>query len=78
LKKPADLLLTVKERADIRPRTPGPPKAFYLTTSRPLIFGDVILFVATSGVPRGGVWGFQPPPRNSEGPPKSCQTQPDM
>ena len=28
---------------------------------------------------RGGVWGFKPPPlpRNSEGPPKSCQTQPD-
>ena len=25
---------------------------------------------------RGEVWGFQPPPRNSEGPPKSCQTQP--
>jgi len=31
----------------------------------------------SSGVPRG-VWGFKPPsPRNSEGPPKSCQTQPD-
>jgi hypothetical protein len=27
---------------------------------------------------RGGVWGVQtPPPRNSEGPSKSCQTQPD-
>ena len=27
---------------------------------------------------RGGVWGCSnPPPRNSEGPPKSCQTQPD-
>ena len=26
----------------------------------------------------GGTWSFQtPPPRNSEGPPKSCQTQPD-
>ena len=25
----------------------------------------------------GGVGGFKPPPRNSEGPPKSCQTQPD-
>jgi len=25
----------------------------------------------------GGVWGVQPPPRNSECPPKSCQTQPD-
>ena len=23
-----------------------------------------------------GVWGAEPPPRNSEGPPKSCQTQP--
>jgi len=33
-----------------------------------------------SGVPGGGgVWGVQtsPPPGNSEGPPKSCQTQPD-
>ena len=30
----------------------------------------------SSGVLRGG-WGFKPPPRNSEGPPKSCQTQPD-
>ena len=30
-----------------------------------------------SGVPRGG-WGVQTPPRNSEGPPKSCQTQPDI
>ena len=26
---------------------------------------------------RGGVWGVQPP-RNSEGPPKSCQTQPEL
>ena len=27
---------------------------------------------------RGGVFGgFNPPPRNFEGPPKSCQTQPD-
>jgi len=28
---------------------------------------------------RGGVGVFKPPPkkRNSEGPPKSCQTQPD-
>ena len=27
---------------------------------------------------RGGFWGFKPPPpRNSEGPIKSCQTQPD-
>ena len=31
-----------------------------------------------SGVPRGG-WGVQNPlPRNSEGPPKLCQTQPDL
>ena len=26
---------------------------------------------------RGGVWGVQTSPQNSEGPPKSCQTQPD-
>jgi len=27
---------------------------------------------------RGGIWGVNPPPpRNSEGPPKSCQTHPD-
>ena len=25
----------------------------------------------------GGLGGSTPPPRNSEGPPKSCQTQPD-
>ena len=25
----------------------------------------------------GGGWGFNPPPRNSEVPPKSCQIQPD-
>ena len=25
----------------------------------------------------GGFGVFNPPPRNSEGPPKSCQTQPD-
>jgi len=25
----------------------------------------------------GGLWGSPPPPRNSEGPEKSCQTQPD-
>ena len=31
----------------------------------------------TSGVPRGGGLGCSTPPRNSEGPPKSCQTQPD-
>jgi len=40
-------------------------------------------FCNWSVVPRGGVfWGVQahtytPPPRNSEGPPKSCQNQPD-
>ena len=33
--------------------------------------------VLDSGLPREG-WGFNPPPpRNPEGPPKSCQTQPD-
>ena len=32
--------------------------------------------VQISGLPRG-VWGVQTSPRNSEGPPKSCQTQPD-
>ena len=26
----------------------------------------------------GEIWGVQTPPRNSEGPPKSCQTQPDL
>ena len=31
-----------------------------------------------NGVPRGGVGVFNPPPRNSEGPPKSYQTQPDL
>ena len=31
-----------------------------------------------SGIPRGGVWGVQTPSRNSEGPPKLCQTQPDL
>ena len=34
-----------------------------------------LLFSVASGVP-GGVWVVQPP-RNSEGPPKSCQTQPN-
>jgi len=34
--------------------------------------------VETSGVPEWGSWGVQTPsPRNSEGPPKLCQTQPD-
>ena len=32
--------------------------------------------LSSSGV-RGGFGVFKPPPRNSEGPPKSCQTQPD-
>jgi len=33
----------------------------------------------SSGVARGWFGGFKiPPPRNSEGPPKSCQTQPDL
>ena len=27
---------------------------------------------------RGGFGGFKPPPQNSEGPPKSCQAQPDF
>ena len=31
----------------------------------------------TSGVTRGGLGCSNPPLRNSEGPPKSCQTQPD-
>ena len=31
-----------------------------------------------SGVPRGGFGVFKLPPRNSEGPPKLCQTQPDL
>ena len=39
------------------------------------------LSVAHSGVPRGGFWGgstsHPPTPRNSEGPPKSWQTEPD-
>ena len=33
--------------------------------------------IETSGVPRGGL-GCSTPPRNSEGPPKLCQTQPDL
>ena len=36
----------------------------------------IIIIVIVSGVAREG-WGFNPPFRNSEGPPKSCQTQPD-
>ena len=37
----------------------------------PLVYG--------SGVPKRGGLGFKPTPsRNSEGPPKSCQTQPDL
>jgi len=33
--------------------------------------------IKSSDVPRGGLGCSTPPPRNSEGPPKSCQTQPD-
>ena len=46
------------------------------------VLSETFLFLRrteTSGVPRGGVCGVQtPPPRNSEGPPKSYQTQPDL
>ena len=39
---------------------------------------SICLTIHTSGVERGVVWMVQPPPpRNSEGPPKSCKTQPD-
>ena len=31
-----------------------------------------------SGVPRGDLGCSNPPPRNSEGPPKLCETQPDL
>jgi len=40
------------------------------------MFTDVSKGPAASGVPTG-VWGVQTPPRNSEGPPKSCQAQAD-
>ena len=48
----------------------------------PVVFHIVQVVPASSmfsGVPRGeGGWGVQTPtPRNSEGSPKSCQTQPD-
>ena len=35
---------------------------------------------SVSGVPSGGGWfgGSNPPPRNCKGPPKLCQTQPDL
>jgi len=36
-----------------------------------------VRFVGISGVTRGGLGCSTPPPRNSEGPPKSYQTQPD-
>ena len=40
-------------------------------------FAYFMLTTDDSGVPRGGGVGvFKPPPRNSEGPPKSYQTQP--
>ena len=42
--------------------------------SRHIGYADI---PAYSGVPRGGVGGLNPPPRNSEGPPKPRQTQPD-
>ena len=39
---------------------------------------SIFLTIHTSGLQRGVVWGVQPPPpQNSEGPPKSCKTQPD-
>ena len=43
-------------------------KIYYLWTFLPL-------YGRSCGVPRGGP---TPPPRNSEGRPKSCQTQPDL
>jgi len=33
--------------------------------------------MSPSGVPRGGGFGGVQTPQNSEGPPKSCQTQPN-
>ena len=40
---------------------------------------NTVIFITVSGVPRGDGLRVQtpPPPRNSEGPPKSCQTQLD-
>ena len=40
--------------------------------------GNMQQKVDGSGVPRGGLGCSTPPPQNSEGPPKSCQTQPDL
>ena len=60
-----------------------PQSVLYVTTkhhdlksSRPQVScQDNKIPVAHGGV---GVGGFKhPPPRNSEGPPKSCQTEPD-
>ena len=49
------------------------------------LFGENLEFlngssrVCVSGVPKGGLGCSTPaPPRNSEGPPKLCQTQPDL
>jgi len=47
---------------------------------RPVILSSVVCPALQKWGTKGeGGWKFQttPPPRNSEGPPKSCQTQPD-
>jgi len=49
----------------------SPPSLYFFSSS--LLGRNIFL---SSGVPWGGGWGFNPP-RNSEGPPKSCQTEPD-
>ena len=42
------------------------------------IVAPLILYLSTHGIPRwGGLGCSNPPPCNSKGPPKSCQTQPD-
>ena len=43
----------------------------------PLCISLLYLILNTSGVPKGGLGCSNPPPRDSEGPPKSCKTQPD-
>ena len=50
-----------------------------LILGRRLVPSCVRRMDASSGVTRGGIWGVQTPPPggNSEGPPKSFQTQPD-
>jgi len=56
---------------------------YYLSKIRKIMNSETELTprVSGCGVPRegggGGVGVFNPPPRNSEGRPKSCQTQPD-